>query len=368
MNETVLPPWKTLTGGAGTSGRTTEKGNVRGFRCGVMILVFFTAAMRLGAQTPGLAEQELIRKLSRVADSLSREGAFSGLIVLTRGGVVVFETAHGFADREAGVLNTVETAFNLGSINKMFTSTAIRQLSLRGKLNIDSTLAHCWPDYPNQDVARKVTIRQLLNHQSGVGGNIFAAPAGGTRSDIRHNRDIIPLIAGEPLQFEPGTDRRYSNAGYVILGGVVERVSGEDYYDYVQKHIYEVAGMTRTAHYYSDSLPPATAVGYTHMREAGLEAEALARNTALLPGRGSAAGGGYSTAGDLVKWMTAIREGRVPGAPPSGLGVAGGAPGLNAVLEGDLPGGFDLIVLSNLDPPAAETVATHVRRWLGAAE
>lgn len=104
------------------------------------------------------------------------------------------------------------------------------------------------------------------------------------------------------------------------------------------------------------------------MTEAAENAPVPARNTAFLPGRGSAAGGGYSTAGDLVKFMKAIREGRISGAPPSGLGVTGGAPGVDAVLDGDLPGGFDLIVLANLDPPAAETVVGLVRCWLGAAE
>ena len=323
---------------------------------------------QLSGQTPPHAEQELIRRLSLAADSLAKEGKFSGVILLARAGKPLFEAVCGYADSEARVANTVETAFNLGSINKMFTATAIRQLSSEGRLDMDSTLGHYWPDYPNADVARRVTIRQLLNHQSGVGGNIFAAPAGGTRRDIRHNRDIVSIIAGETLQFEPGTNRRYSNAGYVILGEIVERVSGEDYYEYVRRHIYEPAGMTRTAHWALDSLPPGTAIGYTSLPEAGGSASRPARNTSLLPGRGSAAGGGYSTAGDLLRFMSAIRQEKIPGAPSPGLGVAGGAPGLNAVLEGDLPGGVDLIVLANLDPPAAETLAGLVRRWLGVAE
>ncbi|MBI4542659.1 MAG: beta-lactamase family protein, partial [Gemmatimonadetes bacterium] len=104
----------------------------------------------------------------------------------------VFQRAHGWADREARRANDLETAFNLGSINKIFTATSIRQLAAQGKLHLDSTLARYWPDYPNADVARRVTIRQLLEHRSGIGGNVFDPPPGGTRADLRHNREVRP--------------------------------------------------------------------------------------------------------------------------------------------------------------------------------
>ncbi len=159
---------------------------------------------------------------------------------------------------------------------------------------------------------------------------------------------------------------KHSNAGYVVLGGLVERVTGEDYYEYVRKHIYGPAGMERSGHFFSDSLSGNTAFGYTRGDGEAADGNALVRNVAMLPGRGSAAGGGYSTAGDLEKFLAALRAGTLEGGPPAGLGVAGGAPGINAVVEGDLPGGYDLIVLSNLYPPAAEQIAVLVRNWLGA--
>jgi hypothetical protein len=125
--------------------------------------------------------------------------------------------------------------------------------------------------------------------------------------------------------------------------------------------------MTRSGHFPVDTLPPNTAIGYTRGRDAPAGAP-LAPNTATLPGRGSAAGGGYATAGDLLKFLAAAREGRVSGARVSGIGVAGGAPGTNAIMETDLPGGFDLIVLTNLDPPAAERVGRIFRASVGAPE
>jgi D-alanyl-D-alanine carboxypeptidase len=312
---------------------------------------------------PPIPEAELVRRVQALGDSLARLDQFSGVILLARQGRPVFERAWGAADREAARANDVHTAFNLGSINKLFTGIAIRQLAAEGRLHLDSTLAHAWPDYPNAEVARRVTIRQILNHRSGIAGNIFAAPAGRTRHDVRHNSDYFQLFRDNPLAFEPGTRQQYSNAGYVVLGLLVERLSGRDYYDYVRERIYSPAGMTRTAAYPVDSLPPNTALGYTG------NPGSRRRNTESLPGRGSAAGGGYSTAHDLMRLMQALREGRIAAGPePGNVGIAGGAPGLNAALEGELPGGYDLIVLANLDPPAAERVSEIIRGWLGSRD
>ena len=317
---------------------------------------------------PAVSREELAKRLTTAVDSLARLGQFSGVVVLSKNGVPVYQSAHGLANRERNVANNLETAFNLGSINKIFTQIAIRQLADAKKIDLDSTLAKYWPDYPNNEVARRVTIRQLLRMSSGIGGNIFAAPSGGKRNDIRRLQDYLPLFVNEPLQFEPGTKQAYSNAGYIVLGLLVERLSGEDYYSYVRKHIYEPAGMTRTGSFAVDSLPPNTAIGYTRGDEDAPPSAPVHPNTQDLPGRGSSAGGGYSTAGDLLKFVKALREQRIPSGPPAGVGIAGGSGGMNAVLEGDLPGGYDLVVLANLDPPAAERVSRMTRQWLGASD
>ena len=326
-------------------------------------------ALRQTAASSPISDAELIRRIAKSVDSLSALDQFSGVVVVSRAGTPVYQRAYGMADREGVRPNNLETAFNLGSINKIFTATAIRQLAATGRIDLDSTLAKYLPDYPNKDAASRITIRQLLQMRSGLGGDIFAVPAGGKRSDVRHNRDYLPLFVNEPLLFEPGTQNRYSNAGYVVLGLVVERVSGEDYYSYVKAHIYDPSGMTRTAAYTVDSLPQNTAIGYTRGDiDDPSPSIPLRRNSDLLPGRGSAAGGGYSTARDMLKFMDAIRAGRIGGAPPTGLGVAGGAPGINATLDGELPGHLDVVVLANMDPPAAMRVARLIRGWLGAQD
>jgi D-alanyl-D-alanine carboxypeptidase len=322
------------------------------------------AAPQQGNATPVMARVTLVRRLGALVDSLARAGQFAGVVSLTQRGATVFERAYGEADRVAHTPNTLETAFNLGSINKLFTTIAVRQLAASGKLALDSTLARAWPDYPNRDVASRVTIRQILQHSSGIAGNIFEVP-GLSAGQIRHNRQVLAAIVNAPLAFAPGAREQYSNAGYVVLGGLIERVSGEDYYAYVQRHIFAPAGMTRSAHFTNDSLPPRTAIGYTRGGPGAPSTAALSANGNILPGRGTSAGGGYTTIGDLKRFLAALRKGAIVDGPPAGIGIAGGSPGVNAVLEGDMTGEYDLIVLSNFDPPSAERIAQRVREWLG---
>jgi D-alanyl-D-alanine carboxypeptidase len=342
-----------------------DKGTAEAF--GLEPLTVHTDPAPAGARqpAPSITRAELATRLRALADSLAAAGQFSGVISLSKRGATVFERAYGDADRERHRPNTIETAFNLGSINKIFTSIAINQLIASGKLIADSSLAYAWPEYPNADVARKVTIRQLLQHTSGVTGNIFELPGLSSPGQIRHNRQIIAAIANTPLAFTPGSRNQYSNAGYTVLGGVVERVSGQDYYDYVQRHIYTPAGMTRSGHFTRDSLPARTAIGYTRGGNAPGGTGPLQPNSSILPGRGSAAGGGYATVGDIKRFLGALRNGKIAAGPPAGLGIAGGSPGVNGVIEGSLPGDYDLIVLTNIDPPAAERIAQRVRGWLG---
>lgn len=319
-----------------------------------------TLAVLIAAQAQGAGAWQA------QVDSLARRDQFSGVVLVARNGVPWIERAYGMADREAGRVNNLETAFNLGSINKFFTAIAIRQLA---PMHLDSTLASVWPDYPNQAIARNVTIRQILDHRSGIQGNIFGAPPGKTRHDVRRLADYFELFKNEPLEFEPGSREQYSNAGYVVLGLLIERLSGQSYYDYVREHIFEPAGMMRTASWPYDSLPPNTAIGYTRGGQAAPPGAPLTRNTDFLPGRGSSAGGGYSTAHDLLRLLNAMRAHKVAQAPEPGMvGIAGGAPGLNAAMDGDLPGGYDVIVLANFDPPAAGRVARLIRTALGISE
>ena len=198
---------------------------------------------------------------------------------------------------------------------------------------------------------------------------------------LRTITDYLPLFADKPLLFEPGTTQEYSNGGYVILGLIIEKSSGQDYYAYVREHIFEPLGMASTDSYDADAVVPNLALGYTRPRQG----EPLRSNVYTRPARGSSAGGGYSTAEDMLRFSLALRGGTLlkpetvravfgglwPTVPSPELlsgrisgGWAGGAPGINANLEVDAKAGTTIVVLANLDPPAATRVARKIRSWL----
>jgi CubicO group peptidase (beta-lactamase class C family) len=320
-----------------------------------------------------LGEDQAVAGWRARLDSLARADRFAGAALVAKDDRVLFQSAYGEASRPKHVPNRVDTKFNLGSINKVFTKLAIAQLVEQGKVKLDDPVGRYLPDYP-KSVASRVTVRQLLDHRGGIGDVFGDAYDRIDRSQLRRVSDWIPLFRDVPLAFEPGTQERYSNGGYVLLGAIVERVSGEDYYDYVRSHIYLPLGMNDTDHFPADGRTPNLATGYTHDVATGAtDAGGWSDNAATRPWRGSPAGGGYSTLGDLLRFVMAMRGGKLlkpetlardfpewqPGAHGEvGLGVGGGAPGINAAIE--TIGPYTVVVLANLDPPAAEEPA----RWL----
>ncbi len=315
---------------------------------------------------PPLSDAEIVRSLAGMADSLARTDAFSGAVLLIRGDAPLLRRAYGLADRAARLANRPETKFNLGSINKIFTHVAILQLAEEGKLRLTDTIDRFLPDYPREK-GSKITISMLIDHRGGT-GDFFQRGFTERRLDLKSGDDWYDFVRDSPLEFEPGTRRAYSNTGYVLLGAIVESVSGIDYYRYVRERIFEPAGMKSTDAYPIDARVADRAIGYT--KEGG----ALRDNRAFLPARGSAAGGGYSTLDDLARFVEAMRRGKILGAedasrivgPDGGWGIAGGSPGVNAALEAVGP--YTVVVLANADPPAAEQLAARARRLLRRAE
>jgi CubicO group peptidase (beta-lactamase class C family) len=315
---------------------------------------------------------------ARAADAwlseASARGDFSGVVLLARNGRAFFRKAWGLADRDRKIPNAVDTKFNLGSINKIFTQVAIGQLAAAGKLSLSDTIRKHLPSYP-APYADRVTIGQLVSMSSGMGDIFGPRFAAMPKTKLRSLADYLPLFQDDPLRFEPGTRKEYSNAGYVVLGLIIEAASGEDYYRYVREHVFAPAGMKDTDSWAIDEDVPNRAIGYAR------EAEGLRPNTESHPARGSSAGGGWSTADDLLKFDAALRSGRLlppewtawvfdrtdaptPGAPlpaRGGLAIAGGSPGVNAALDMELDGGATVIVLANLDPPVAERTLRKVR-------
>lgn len=281
---------------------------------------------------------ELTKALDAYLARLTDEDRFSGVVLLGRDGKVIFEKAYGFADLANRVPNTTGTRFNLGSVNKHFTKLAIEQLEAAGRLKLQDTVGTLLPDYPNEQ-GRGATVEQLLGHRGGISDFFGPDFAAASPSRFRTNKDYFAFVAPRALYFEPGTQERYCNGCYIVLGEIVAAVSGLSYERYVEEKIFSPRGMKNTGALQSDALTANVAMGYTRRMpdsEGTLRANIFARGAS-----GSAAGGGFSTAGDLFAFFK----------DASGLGIGGGAPGTNALIE--TRDRWIVIVLSNLDPPAA---------------
>jgi CubicO group peptidase (beta-lactamase class C family) len=269
--------------------------------------------------------------------------------------------------------------YNIGSITKVFTRVIITQLAGEGRLETSDTIATHLPDYPDEEIAAKVTIDHLLDMSSGL-GDIFGERYDATPKDeITELPDYLKLFAGQPLQFEPGSSRAYSNAGYIVLGLIIEKLTGMPYPKALAERVFAPAGMSGSAALPRDDLPDDAAFGYTRAGwMAAMEGDnpptgEWTINTDSLPGRGSSAGGTYSTARDLLAFDRALHNGTL--CDPAywkkygGLGFAGGANGINAVLESDWDKGWTIVVMANLDPPSAMRVAGELRETIkGSAE
>ncbi len=337
----------------------------------------------MAASTPRMAESAAITALKSKLVEWAAADQFAGTVLVAKNGTPVFQQSYGLADREKRVPNKLDTVFRLGSMNKMFTAVAILQLAQAGKLRVSDLVGKHLTDYPNAEIANRVTIHNLLTHSGGT-GDFFGPEFESHRTQLKEIKDYIALFGKRAPEFAAGSRFEYSNYGYLLLGAIVEKVSGQSYYDYVREHIFKPAGMTRT-----DSLPESQPVadrstGYTRFNTD----HKVKPNTDTLPYRGTSAGGGYSTVGDLVRFATALNAnklldpehttqlttGKMDAGPAKyaygffestangdhWFGHGGGAPGMNGELRIYPDSGYVIAVLANLDPPSATKVADFI--------
>ncbi|WP_165915788.1 serine hydrolase domain-containing protein [Aminobacter aminovorans] len=313
---------------------------------------------------------EALAALVKRQDEAAVADSFSGALLVAKDGKVVLEKAWGLANRERKLPVTADTSFRIGSMNKMFTAVAILRLVEAGKLGLDDPIGQHLAAYPNKEMAGKVTVRQLLTHTGGT-GDIFGPEFDRNRLKLKTIADYIALYGARAPLFAPGTTQLYSNYGFILLGALVEKVGGMSYDDYVEKNVFEPSGMTSTGSLPESETVPGLAIGYLN------EGGRLVPNTATLPWRGTSAGGGYSTVGDLWRFVDALQAGRLISkkmldqatstqVQTFGLGFAvvgegnwkgfghnGGAPGMSGDLHVFPKLGYVLVSLSNLDPPAS---------------
>lgn len=339
-----------------------------------------------------LSTDDVVNSLEQFMDALAEVDVFSGAVLLAKDGVAVFERAYGLANKDFGVPNRVDTKFNLGSMNKMFTAVAILQLVEDGRLSLDQPLADFLPDFPDETSAKQIRIEHLLTHTAGLGnfmGNRFRQVS---KMSLRTVDDLIEFVrSDERLLFEPGSRYQYSNTGYLVLGKVIEHVSGQSHLDYVRSNIFRPAGMGDTDSYDISEVNPNLAVGY----DKGFTDDGVVfrNNLFLRLIRGGPAGGGYSTVGDMLRFDRAFLSGELVdpatvelmitpkselNSPDYGYGFAlngdasivghsGGFTGINSNLDMFLDSGWTAIVMSNYTDAAAP-VWGKIRELISRAE
>lgn len=282
-----------------------------------------SALLALGALSPSLAREEpswtgLVEALDAELEAAEARDEFSGAVLVAVGDEILYAEAFGMAHRGHQVANRVDTKFNLGSIDKQFTMAAIVRLVEAGMIDLDASVATYLPDWPNEDVAQNVTIRHLLTHTSGM-GFYWTDTLHREIGRFRTLQDFASLFIDEPLAFRPGERWAYSNNGYIVLGLIIEAVTGEAYHDHIRRVILEPLDMENTGPFAVDEVTPNLATGYSRVSVQELldgfdpggerQQEVWYANYYTHPPRGASAGGGYSTVEDLFDFMRALRQG-----------------------------------------------------------
>ncbi|MGE8205559.1 serine hydrolase domain-containing protein [Heyndrickxia sp. NPDC080065] len=233
-------------------------------------------------------------------ENLVAKDRFSGSVLLADKDKILYNQAFGMANIEKGILNTIDTKFNLASLNKMFTGIAIAILEEQGKLSFNDFVIQYIPDFPFDNIS----IHQLLTHSSGM-GDYFNEKYLVNRTNLKNVSDYLPLFIEDKLHFDPGTRFQYSNGGFIVLGLIIESISNVSYFEFVKENIFQPLNMNDTDFYEIDGENQQLAIGYTNFQFDGSFHEVKTDNLSM-SAKGSPAGGAFSTIIDLWKFSKGL--------------------------------------------------------------
>lgn len=256
-----------------------------------------------------LSTEDLGNNLDRLLNELIARDKFSGVVLVAQHGAPVYSKVAGMASRAWNAPNELGTRFNLASITKLFTAVAVAQLVEQGRLAYDDEIGKFVPALTNQDVA-KVTLQQLLSHTSGLKDDWPLLEKTMLSQRALTVAEWLAPFHDVALSARPGERYEYCNIGYAMLGIAIEKASGENYFEYIQKHVFDPAGMHDSGFLELDSDPPRLATGYMDVR--GQERRS---NTYRLPVRGGPFGLAYATAPDMAKFAEAVIAGKLVSRP-----------------------------------------------------
>jgi CubicO group peptidase (beta-lactamase class C family) len=263
-------------------------------KCIFLTLLLFTSC--------SIFSQDLSRRIDTLLDAYAKHMAFSGSVLVARHGEVLSNKGYGFKNISEKTLNDSNTIFQIGSITKQFTAAIILQLQEKNKLSLQDKLSKYIPDYSKGD---SITIENLLTHTSGIYNYTNNRDFMQKGSILPINRDsLIALFKYKPLDFPPGTKYSYSNSGYILLGYIIEKVTGKPYFQVLHDNIFGPLHMTHSGFDFKGLASTDKATGYMNP-STGLKAEIVDSSVSF------AAGAIYTTAGDLYKWDRALYTDRV---------------------------------------------------------
>jgi CubicO group peptidase (beta-lactamase class C family) len=271
-----------------------------------MVLTAFLLSVCFAADTGCLAAQQADIQ-AKVDEYMQRQievYAFSGSILIARGGQVLVSEGYGMADLEHEAPNTPQTKYRLGSVTKQFTAMLVMQLQEKGMLSVDDPLTKYIPDYPNGE---KITIHHLLTHTSGIPNFTSFPDYQETMTLPSPPEKSIERFKDKPLDFEPGEKFSYSNSGYILLGYIIEKATGRSYEDLLRERILQPLGMDDTGYDHTETVLKNRASGYA------IGADELINCSYLDMTIPHAAGALYSTVEDLYKWDRALYADKLVG-------------------------------------------------------
>jgi D-alanyl-D-alanine carboxypeptidase len=272
----------------------------------VRLLICCIACPWVGVSQGAATTDNLIaQRALQILNEATADAGPGAVTLIARGDNILFRRAKGRANIELGVKLTPDQVFHIASVTKMFTAALVLKLAETNKLSLDDPLSRYLPDFPNAEL---ISIRQLLSHTAGISDRAVTSNAqpGFSRRDV----DIALLvseIAKRPLNFAPGTNQAYSNSGYILLGAVIEKITGGHWYDSLREQLLGPLMLTRTRYGTASTVINGRVAGYTSNNQK----QALKNADFISMSIPASAGALVSTVDDLRKWMRALTGGRV---------------------------------------------------------
>ena len=260
----------------------------------INILLFFVSLSFSSAQTN-------YEKIDSILTHYFEKGMFNGSVLVSKNGKTIYENGFGYANLEWNIQNRIDTKFKIGSCTKQFTAALIMILVEEGKVNLENKIVKYIPDYP-ADKGNKITVHQLLCHSSGI-PEYFSLPDMDNALYKDNNPDeFIKYFWNLNLEFEPGSELKYSNSGYFVLGKIIENVTGQSYSQALKEKIFEPLGMMNSGVVENNIILKEKAYGYIKVNDTLEVAPYINASGAF------SAGAIYSTVEDLFKWQNALQS------------------------------------------------------------